>query len=213
MYGENGNMRALVKKLEQENINVSVIFKSIEDTYDLSLYDFIYIGTGTDENYKLALADVQKNKDQFIKAIANKQFILVTGNALDLFSDAKILNFTSKQVDFRIIGEQVFATNLISEKIIGFQNRNRVISSSQEEYLFEVITGTGYNPDAKEEGIHHLNFYGTYLLGPILIRNPYFLDYLIKELLISKSYPYQELPETIAYQAYHEFLKNFVNPK
>ena len=36
-------------------------------------------------------------------------------------------------------------------------------------------------PKSNYEGIHKNNFYGTYLLGPILARNPHFIEHLIKE--------------------------------
>ena len=52
------------------------------------------------------------------------------------------------------------------------------------------------------------NFYGTYLLGPLLIRNPYFLEYLVKDILKDK---YKKSKEDISFKAYHEFIKNFVN--
>mgnify|MGYP003304154079 CR=1 FL=1 len=48
--------------------------------------------------------------------------------------------------------------------------------------LFEVISGCGYKPNVKQEGIFEYNFFGTYLFGPLLVRNPHFCDYLIKKI-------------------------------
>ena len=71
---------------------------------------------------------------------------------------------------------------LIKNKIIGFQNRSSVMINVKEDSLFKVLKGTGYKPDEMIEGIHYNNFYGTYLLGPILVRNPYFTDYIVKSI-------------------------------
>ena len=174
-------------------------------------YDFIYIGTGLDESYPLVLEDLKRYKDDLSKYIDANKFILVTGNALDLFSDLKILKFKSVKEDFRIIGEQVYTTDLIKNYVIGFQNRDTVIKEYSETSLFKVTTGTGFAPNNKNEGIRKNNFYGTYLLGPLLIRNPYLLEYFTKNLLKSKNIKYKAMSHDTAYQAYDTYLKNFVN--
>ena len=183
MYGESANIRALEHALDKEEVKYKIDFKSLHDDIKIMDYDFIYIGTGLDESYSLVLEDLKKYKEDLIKYIDANKFILVTGNALDLFSDLKILNFKSVKEDFRIIGEQVYTSDLIKNYVIGFQNRNTVIKEYSETPLFKVTTGTGFAPNNKNEGIRKNNFYGTYLLGPLLIRNPYLLEYFIKNLL------------------------------
>ena len=42
IYGENGNMRALVKALEYQGLKVNVDFKTIDDEINFNDYDFIY---------------------------------------------------------------------------------------------------------------------------------------------------------------------------
>jgi CobQ-like glutamine amidotransferase family enzyme len=213
MYGENGNMRALTKALEKQELKVVVDFKSLGDKIDFNKYDIIYVGTGTDENYELAKDDLRKYANELKACIKNKVFILATGNALDLFSELKILNFKVKKIDFRIIGEQIYHYKDINKTVIGFQNRDKVIIDSHEKYLFDVINGTGYDINYMYEGINNNNFYGTYLLGPILIRNPYFLEYIIKRLMEEKNLEYKIVEHDISYKAYEEFLNNFVNKK
>ena len=211
LYGENANVRALTKALEEQEINVLIDYKSIDDNINISDYDFIYLGSGSDENYNIVEKDFTKYINDFKKYIDNNGFILATGNALDLFS--KILDFKAKKIDFRIVGEQVYIFNNIKELIIGFQNRDSVIYDSNENNLFEVNEGTGYEPNVNKEGIIKNNFYGTYLLGPLLIRNPYLLDYIVKSLLDSKNIKYKEIDKDISYKAYDEFINNFVNNK
>lgn len=211
MYGENANVRALLKSLDRQQVKYKVDFKSLEDKIDILKYDFIYIGTGLDESYFLVLNNLKKYQKELQEYINTNKFILATGNSLNLFSDLNILNFKIKQVDFRIVGEQTFNTKFDNKLIIGFQNRDTVIEEANENNLFNVLKGTGYDPNSKKEGIKKNNFYGTYLLGPLLIRNPYFLEYLTKELLKANNLPYKKPKEDISYKAYHEFIKNFVH--
>ena len=213
MYGENGNMRALVKSLEKQGLKVIVDFKSLGEQIEFDKYNFIYIGTGTDENYELAKEDLRKYTNEIKSCIKNKVFFLATGNALDLFSELHILNFKVKKIEFRIIGEQIYQFKDINRTIIGFQNRDKVIIENHEKYLFDVIKGTGFDLNYMYEGINNNNFFGTYLLGPLLIRNPYFLEHLIKRVSEEYNIEYKVIEHDISYKAYEEFLNNFVNKK
>ena len=223
LYGENGNVRYLVRCLEEQGINAEVHFLSMEDNIDFNKYDFYYIGMGSEENKMIVLDNIMKYKDDIKSSIDNNKYFLVTGNAIDLFGkritglDNKIsptldiLDYEIKEEDFRIVGEQYYEVNLDidNNKILGFQNRNSVLNSSDTNSLFKVIKGTGNKPDIDIEGIKYNNFYGTYLLGPILVRNPYFTDYLVKDICKLLDAKYKKNTQGMAYKAYHEYIKNF----
>ena len=208
LYGENANVRALVKQLENHNQKVKVDFKTIDDKININSYDFIYLGSGLDESIKIVKEDIKKYTKDLIKYIDSNKHILITGNAIELFEG--ILNYKVKKIDFQIVGEQVFKSNDTDKLIIGFQNRHSIITDVKEKNLFEVQSGCGYEPNNDLEGIRKNNLYATYLLGPILIRNPYFLEQIIKELFEMKHLKYSLVKKDISYKAYEEFLKNFV---
>lgn len=222
LYGENGNVRYLLDRLEKQNIDVSLYFLSIGDKIDFNKYDFYYMGTGSEENKLIVLEDIIKYKKQIKTAILNGKFFLVTGNSLDLFGKRietydkgniealDIFDYIVKEEDFRIVGEQYYTFPFIEEKIIGFQNRNSAIMEYNQP-LFKVISGTGYKPQSLEEGILEKHFYGTYLLGPLLVRNPYFTDYLIKEFCREYDIQYKNNIEDSSYKAYQMYLNNFYN--
>ena len=46
------------------------------------------------------------------------------------------------------------------------------------------------------------------MLGPLLIRNPYLLDKIIKDLLTENNIPYKPI-NTLSHLAYKEYLRNF----
>lgn len=207
-YGEQGNVLALKTAIEYAGFKVNIKTLSVDDEIDFEKYDIFYMGMGTKKNQEIVRKDILKYKDKIENVIDKKMFIM-TGNSYELFGkkidDKKCLgvfNFESKTTD-RIVGEQVFKSDIVKETIIGFQNR---FSSNniKDDYLFEVIKGTGNDSESKVEGIHKNNFFGTYLLGPILIRNPYFKDALLKYIGIDKVNT-----KLVDYKAYHEYLKNF----
>ena len=207
-YGEQGNVLVLKTAIEYAGFKVNVKTLSVDDEIDFEKYDIFYMGMGTKRNQEIVRKDILKYKEKIENVIDKKMFIM-TGNSYELFGkkidDKKCLgvfNFESKTTD-RIVGEQVFKSDIVKETIIGFQNR---FSSNniKDDYLFEVIKGTGNDSESKVEGIHKNNFFGTYLLGPILIRNPYFKDALLKYIGIDKVNT-----KLVDYKAYHEYLKNF----
>ena len=138
----------------------------------------------------LVLEDMIKYKDKIKASIESGKTFIITGNASELFgsyiidNDVKydalgVFNYNSVHETFRIVGSVTFSTKLIKEKIIGFQNRCGVMNDIDKP-LFKVISGTGSSINSKTEGIHYKNFYATYVFGPLLIRNPYFTNYILK---------------------------------
>lgn len=223
LYGENGNVRYLVKCLEEQGIDTEVHFLSIEDKIDFKKYDFYYIGMGSEDNKMIVLDNIMKYKDDIKEAADNNKFFLLTGNSIDLFGEhiitldneviptLDLFDYEIKDEEFRIVGEQYYETELPLKhnKILGFQNRNTVLEIDDTSYLFNVIKGAGHKPNDVIEGIQYNNLYGTYLLGPVLVRNPYFTDYLVNEICKSLDVKYKELDEGMAHKAYHEYIKNF----
>lgn len=221
LYGENGNVRYLKKKLEQQGLDVEVHFPTVDEKIDFTKYDFYYIGMGSDDNKLIVLNDIMKYKREIKDAILDGKYFLVTGNAIELFGEGIIslsneltvtletFKYQVKEEEFRIVGEQYYSTLLTNNKVVGFQNRSSVMINVKEEKLFDVIKGTGYKPEEVIEGIHSNNFFGTYLLGPILVRNPYLTDCIVKGLCDNIGHSYKENKDDMAYKAYDEYLKNF----
>ena len=222
LYGENGNIRYLVNRLEEVGIKTSLSFLTIDDEIDFNEYDLFYIGSGSEDNQLLVLNDLLKYKDNLKKAIKGNKFFLVTGNALELFGRqirytdkeplqmTEVFDFVCNDDDMRIVGEQVYKFKELEDPIVGFENRLCTMSEYHAP-LFEVISGCGYKPNVKQEGICEYNFYGTYLFGPILVRNPHFCDYLIKKIAEYNEIEIKEFnTDTSAYKAYKEYKKNFI---
>lgn len=233
LYGENANIRALKKAFERQNIEVEVTFLTINDKIDFNKYDIFYIGSGTEEYQLLVLQDLKKYKKEIKEAIENNKYFFITGNAIELFGDyivdfnkkkintLKIFNYYTKVIDienytdeikFRITGEVLLKSNLIEELIIGFQNRCGTLYEVDSP-LFSIEKGCGNTIGDKFEGYTYKNFYGTYTIGPLFMRNPYLTDYFIKKILEEKNIEYKRIDNTPEIDAYNEYLNNFVNEK
>lgn len=220
LYGENGNVKILKRALEAAGCNVTIQFITIGDTPNFDKYDIVYMGAGTEENQKIALEHLLQYKNEIKQAINQNKFFLVTGNAVELFvtditdkqgttyKALNIFNGHAKEVEFRIVDEALFHSELIQEPILGFQNQGSVIREL-EHSLFEVLEGTGSYPNSNTEGLNKHNFYGTYLIGPLLVRNPKLLEYFIKKIIKSKDskFKIKQVSFPLAEQAYIEFMK------
>ena len=54
------------------------------------------------------------------------------------------------------------------------------------------------------------NVYGTHIIGPLLIRNPYFTDYLLDKICKEHKLKFNKADST-AKKAYKKYLENFLN--
>ena len=204
LYGESGNVKVLKKSLESLDIDVSLKFSTLDDEIDLTDVDLIYVGSGSEKNQLLALEHLKKYKEEMKEFILSGKFVLATGNAIEVFS------YSAKTSDKRIVDEALYKTVLISSYILGFNNRNSFIVNNQHPF-FQSIKGAGNNQNDVNEGYNEYHFYGTYLLGPLLARNPEFLRYFIKELIKFKdpNFTIKKIPLNLEENAYQEFLKNY----
>ena len=169
LYGEIGNLKVIEYQLKKQKINVIIDKLSLNDKIEFEKYDLIYIGSGTKKSTLLVLEDLKKYKQQV-------KFMLVTGNSINVFSkkigDTEALNIFDFNISYsntRLVGD------VILDNIIGFQNRDTLIENNNNPIF-----------NNSEIGIHYKNFYGTYIIGPLLIRNPNFSQKFIKNLIISK---------------------------
>lgn len=201
LYGESGNIKIIENILKKNKIKHEIIYLSLDDELDFNSYDFVYIGSGTENNQKIALEHLKKYQEDIKRYIESNKFMLVTGNSVDMFGSKiiadkeyeglNIFDYTVKQQQRKM--EEVYINGDITKhKILGFINNNSYMDRIDYP-LFE------------NEGIKYNNFYATYILGPILVRNPDFLKYLLSK-LVGKNLKYDLKLEI---KAYNEFVKNF----
>ena len=218
LYGENGNIKAIKKTLENLGINVVIKFLDITDKLNFDSYDLVYMGSGTYESLETIIDYLESYKKEIKKFIEKKKFFIVTGNSLDIFGKyilknnkkikcLNIFDYFIKIEDINFSDKSLFKSELIDEEIIGFQKRNGLMFENSN-YFFDTIDGIGENILESKEGVHYKNFYGTYLIGPFLVRNPFFLIYILKKLILSKdeNFSFKDFSLKLEKQAYFNYL-------
>ncbi len=201
LYGESGNIKIISNILKYNKIKHEILYLSLDDELDFNSYDLVYIGSGTEENQLIALNHLMNYRDDIKKYIEDNKFMLITGNSVDLFGQKIMADGTYDGLgifDYNItrgkrkMAEVYLEGKIVKNKILGFINNN--------SYIDKIIY-----PLFENEGIKYHNFYATYILGPILVRNPEFTKYFLNR-LTNKKLKYDLKLET---KAYHEFVKNF----
>ena len=215
LYGESGNIKILKKYFDEQGIKTKIHFVTLNDEINLNNIDIVYIGNGTSNNQELALKHLVKYKNEIKNYIENNGLFISTGNSLELFGKQidnnkalNIFDFNSINEDFRIVDEVIFKSELLNEYIIGFQNQERIIKIN-DNHLFKVIKGTGNYPKCEYEGIKYKNFYGTHLIGPLLVRNPKLLEYICTNLIKQKNSNFKITKNKLKFQnkAYDSFIE------
>ena len=193
LYGEYANTLALQKSLSEKGRAAEIEKLSIDDTFDFSDCDLIYIGSGTEKNQKVALEYLRPYTEQLKTALDEGKIILATGNSFEMFGEKitdrngkeheglNFFKFTVTEGAERIV-EDVSA-EFEENKVIGFINTASRIEGVENPF-FVIKQGVGNCESSPNvEGIRQGNFFGTHIIGPLLMRNKcmanWFADLLI----------------------------------
>jgi len=189
LYGEYANVEVLKRHLEDQGMSVIIDKRSSCKGIDFNDYDFIYIGSGTESAKKYANTDLMTNIDNFKKAIESNKVVLLTGNAMELLSNDSLalLDFDVEETDRRYTGDVIFNNNDIGT-VVGFINKCSIINHKILDRLFNVEYADSNLDDIRHEGYRYKNVFGTHLIGPILVKNPCFMEYIIKLLIGEDKY-------------------------
>lgn len=222
-YGEYANISILERYLVDCGAEVEVDTLSLYEDKDISGYDFYYMGSGTEDSQKTALAQLMKYKDILKKMSDDGKTILFTGNAFELLgskiTDANgneydalgIGGFETTEKNKRITGDCLAKNDDCEDIFIGFVNKCS-ITKGVEKPMFKMMMGYGNECELGDEGFVRLNTMGTHLIGPIIIKNPHFLKFIAGKLGldIKKEFPKQPTYEymTKSYQTGLKELKN-----
>ncbi len=207
LYGEYANVNVIKYRLENQKINVMIDEKSIFDDVDFLKYDFIYVGSGTEKNQLLALEYLKNHKDNFQKAINSNKVFLFTGNSLELLGNSlttlsnekldliKEFDFDVIQTKDRITGDCIIKTNFLDKELVGFINKQANIDNFSD-YNSNIVFGVGADKDNKYEGINKNNLFATYLIGPVLVKNPHFAEFITKKIITSVDEKYELIEDS-----------------
>ena len=208
-YGDRGNILVLQKRCEWRGIKTEIVLLNLGfKIEDLGKCDLLFMGGAQDKQQQIVADDLMKKKDELKKMIEDGIPGLYICGAYQFLgkyyreADGTVIN-SLKIFDLytenpgngfsRLIGN--VAARLLSGKIIvGFENHGgRTYLGGKVKPFGKVIKGFGNNGNDKTEGAIYKNSFGTYFHGPILPKNPFFADLLIK-LSLEKKYNFPTCP-------------------
>ncbi len=217
LYGDTGN----IKYLKECIPNLEIIYTSINQkpAFMRKKIDILYLGPSTESKQEEIIKKLLNYKEKLKELIDDNTIIIATGNSVEFFGkyiekiDKKRIkclgfyNVYSKRIENYRYNENCLG-KFGDITVVGFKNQmSHMYGKDKHKFLYMEI-GTGRNIDVKEEGLMENNFFGTYLLGPILPLNPYFTEYLLKQLNQKKiELPYFE----DCLKAYEKRIEEFKN--
>jgi CobQ-like glutamine amidotransferase family enzyme len=198
IYGDNGNVQVLLRRLEWYGYTPELIVYNVGDTLPDSV-DIVIGGGGQDSGQVKIHADLL-NIGPTLKSWAEAEvpMLLVCGlyqlflhsfKTLDntLLEGIGVLDIKTYGTTERLIGNIVTNAEEFGD-IIGYENHSgQTFLGEDVSPLATVIKGAGNNAKDGHEGARYKNVIGTYLHGSILPKNPAIADFLIKT-AVSRKY-------------------------
>ena len=189
LYGDYGNIKVLVSHLKDLGVDAAVDRVEPGDDFNVMDYDLVYMGPGTESKQLVALDDLTKHKDEIKEYLEQDKVLLFTGNAMELLGKTinnkealSILDFTTEVTEKRYTGD-VIMNNNETYKVVGFINKSSLIHSGEDHKLFDYDFKDNNLVDNDYEGWRYHNGFGTHISGPVLVKNPGFMDLIMKLLL------------------------------
>lgn len=191
LYGDNGNVRILERRLFDQDLKVEIIKKTITDEISFDDVDFVYMGSGFESNRDIAMKHLRQYSEGLIKAVEDGVPMLFTGNSYDILgkgittADGRfekglgLFEYTFKeQLEKRYTGDVVLEDPDTKDRYAGFINRAGVPDMT-DGLICDVIKVIG-NVPMKKDAARKNNLLGISLIGPVLLKNPKIADSFVE---------------------------------
>lgn len=227
IYGDRGNIIALVQRCRWRGYGVRVTPVSLGDGLDPGEHDLYFIGGGQDREQILVCEDLSREKGAALRGavedgaallsicggyqLLGEHFLTYTGEDLPGIS---LFDVKTAGGDTRFIGNVAVESGLegVEGVLVGFENHSgRTHLGPACKPLGRVIAGYGNNGEDGQEGCVYRNAIGTYLHGSLLPKNPRLADWLILRAL-RRRHDLEALPrlddslEEAAHRAVFDFI-------
>ncbi len=221
LFADAANIRylksALPKaKFVETNVNKKPYF--VENKVDL-----LYMGSMTENQQEVIISRLEPYKLDFKELINNGTNILFTGNAIEVLGNSiedkdgtqiKALGIFDICLKRDMLNRKSYTQmgNFEGMKIVGFKSVFTTMEGKfQENYFMETEVGLGNNSQTNKEGLRKNNFIGTYTIGPLLVLNPLFTKWLLRNMGCGDcEIPYEkELMEAYEYRV-DEYKRKFL---
>jgi CobQ-like glutamine amidotransferase family enzyme len=197
IYADRGNILMLERRCAWRDIGFTVTAAGLGDAIDPDAHDLFYLGGGQDRDQRLVALDlVQTKRDALHAAAGRGALVLGVCGGYQLLGhryalgDEEIPGIglvdleTVRSDEPRLIGNVAIEVMLDGDErrlLAGFENHaGRTHLGSGEAPLGRVLRGHGNTGTSGAEGVRRDGVVGTYLHGPLLPKNAWFADWLIR---------------------------------
>jgi CobQ-like glutamine amidotransferase family enzyme len=201
IYADRGNLLMLERRCEWRGIGFRLTAAGLGEVVDPDAHDLFYLGGGQDRDQRLCALDLVETKREALHAAAQRGALVLgvcggyqlLGHRYAL-GDEEIPGLglvdleTIRSDGPRLIGNVAIEVDLDGDGrrrvLAGFENHaGHTHLSSGEQPLGRVLKGHGNTGSSGAEGVRRGAVIGTYLHGPLLPKNAWFADWLIRRAL------------------------------
>ena len=199
IYADRGNMAVLERRASWRGIGFDYRTIGLGEQVDAQEHDLYYVGGGQDREQALIAPDLATKGDTLREAVAGGAAFLAVCGGYQLLgrfyrdrSGAELpgiglLPHHTIAGERRMIGDVLLECELEPGErrtLAGFENHaGRTYLEDGAQPLGRVVAGFGNNGEDGFEGSRLDGALGTYLHGPLLPRNPWLADWLIRRAL------------------------------
>ena len=198
IYADRGNLLLLERRCGWRGIGFSVTAASFGDAIDPGAHDLFYLGGGQDRDQVLCARDlVETKRDALHEAADAGKIVMGVCGGFQLLGHSYVMGDeeipglelvdlrTVREDGPRLIGNVAIEVELDPgdhRVLAGFENHGgRTLLGDGEQPLGRVLNGHGNDGRSGSEGIRRDGVIGTYLHGPLLPKNAWFADWLIRK--------------------------------
>ena len=225
IYADRGNLIFLQRRCEWRGIGFSYAASGPGESLDPGAHDLIYIGGGQDRDQRIVARDlVDVKREALADAVRDGAVLLAVCGGYQLLGhsyqlgDERIQGLgladltTVREPGPRLIGNVEIEVDLGEgpRELAGFENHGgRTYLGERAEPLGRVIRGHGNSGRDGFEGVRRANLIGTYMHGPLLPKNAWLADRLIRLALARREgsepevAPLDDALETAAHASAH----------
>jgi CobQ-like glutamine amidotransferase family enzyme len=204
IYADRGNLLLLERRCRWRGLGFELSAAHLGDALDPDSADLFYVGGGQDRDQKLCALDLASDlKAPALRAAADRGAVILAvcggyqllGHSYELGDEtlpgAGLVDLHTVRAGGvggnRLVGNVAISVELDAgdrRVLAGFENHGgRTHLGGGSTPLGRVIKGFGNNGADGFEGVRSGNVIGTYLHGPLLPKNAWFADWLIRTAL------------------------------
>lgn len=192
LFGDLSNIDYLQKCLPDAEVIRTPL--TAEPCFVSQPVNLVYMGPMTERAQEKVIIKLMPHKEEIKRKIENGTVFLFTGNALEVLG-THILREDHSRVEalgiFDCYAKQklmrrhnsTFKGTFDGMTILGFKTQFTMsYPQTKEQGFIRVEKGVGMHRFYPTEGLRQNHFYGTYLVGPLLIMNPQFTKRLLADM-------------------------------